>query len=82
LLSQIYLIIPTASLFTLFTQKNAINSSKIRKKSGKIGKKNCRKLGKVLEEESIVYCRLLEEKSVVDCRQDYWQLLEEGNIAN
>ena len=44
--------------------------------------KNCRKLGKVLEEESIVYCRLLEEKSVVDCRQDYWQLLEEESIAN
>jgi len=48
LLSQIYLIIPTASLFTLFTQKNTINSSKIRKKSGKIGK-NCRKLEKVLK---------------------------------
>jgi len=50
-----------------FYLKNLINLLnfflKIRKKS--------KKLGKVLEKESIGYCKLLEERSVVQYRQYY-----------
>jgi len=48
-----------------FHSKNPINSLKIRKKLEKNQKKSeKRKLGKVLEEGSIVYCRLLEKRSI------------------
>jgi len=55
--------IPNHSHTLSFHSKNTINSLKIGKKS--------RKLGKVLEKESIVYCRLLKERGVVDYRQYY-----------
>ena len=31
---------------------------------------------------TIANCKLLEKNSIADWRQDYWQLLEEGSIAN
>ena len=73
--------VPNHSHTLSFHSKNAINSLKIGKNSGKIRKKS-RKLDKVLEEGSMAYCRLLEERSVMDPRQYYWKLLEEGSIAN